>query len=144
LVTRKTGKRLTIPLAQPLREHIESLPASDSPDTPLHPRAFESVNKKGRAVSVSNAFVGLLAQAGLRERHSHEGRGIGRDAKRSATTLSFHSLRHTAVTLLKEAGIPQAAVQELIGHESEQISANYTHVGTEALRKAAAAFPRLT
>jgi integrase len=59
--------------------------------------------------------------------------------------VCFHSLRRTAVTLLKlkEAGIPQAVVQELIGHESEQISANYTHVGTEALRKAAAAFPKL-
>jgi hypothetical protein len=82
IVTRKTGKRLTIPLAQPLREHIESLPASDSPEAPLHPRAFEAVNNKGRAVSVSNAFVGLLAQAGLRERHSHEECGIGPDAKR--------------------------------------------------------------
>jgi integrase len=116
LVTRKTGKRLTIPLAQPLREHIEALGASDSPEAPLHPRAFEAVSKKGRAVSVSNAFVELLAQAGLRERHTHESRGIGRNAKRLAAALSFHSLRHTAVTLLKEAGIPQAAVQELIGH----------------------------
>ena len=59
------------------------------------------------------------------------------------SALSFHSLRHTAVTLLKEAGIPQAAAQESIGHESEQISANYTHIGTEALRKSAAAFPKL-
>jgi integrase len=48
-------------------------------------------------------------------------------------------LRHTAVSLLKDAGIPQAAVQELIGHDSEQMSALYTHVGREALEKAAAA-----
>ena len=56
-----------------------------------------------------------------------------------ASQLSFHSLRHTAVSLLKDAGIPQAAVQELIGHDSEQMSALYTHVGREALEKAAAA-----
>jgi hypothetical protein len=93
---------------------------------------FEAVNKKGRAVSVSNSFVGLLAQAGLRECHSHEGHGIGRDANRSATALSFHSLRHTAVTLLKDAGIPQAAVQELIGHESEP-TANLTSSRTTTL-----------
>jgi len=107
-----------------LREHIEALGASDSPEAPLHPRGFEAVRKKGGAVSVSNAFVELLAQAGLRERHTHESRGIGRSAKRLATALSFQSLRQHCFHVLKEAGIPQAAVQELIGHESEQISAS--------------------
>ena len=48
-----------------------------------------------------------------------------------------------AVSLLKDAGIPQAAVQELIGHDSEQMSALYTHVGREALEKAAAALPEI-
>jgi integrase-like protein len=57
--------------------------------------------------------------------------------------LSFHSLRHTAVTLLKDAGIPQAVVQELIGHDSEQMSALYTHVGQEALEKTTAALPQI-
>ena len=40
--------------------------------------------------------------------------------------LSFHSLRHTAVTLLKEAGIPQAVVMELVGHDNEEMSQHYT------------------
>lgn len=57
--------------------------------------------------------------------------------------LSFHSLRHTAVTLLKEAGIPAAVVMELIGHDSAQMSEHYTHVGQEAMRKAAEALPDL-
>jgi integrase len=71
---------------------------------------------------------------------SSVGKGKGRDP----SGLSFHSLSHTAVTLLKEAGIPHAVVQELIGHDSEQMSEHYTHVGSEALKKAAAAFPDLT
>jgi integrase len=50
-------------------------------------------------------------------------------------------LRHTAVTLLKEAGVPSAVVMELVGHDSEQISEHYTHVGYEALRKAAETLP---
>jgi site-specific recombinase XerD len=57
--------------------------------------------------------------------------------------LSFHSLRHTAVSLLKDAGIPQAVVQELIGHDSKAMSALYTHVGREALEKAVAKLPKL-
>ena len=45
--------------------------------------------------------------------------------------------------MMKDAGIPEAAVMELVGHDSEQMSARYTHVGQEALKKAAAALPVL-
>jgi integrase len=41
-------------------------------------------------------------------------------------------LRQIAASLLKDAGIPQAAVMELVGHDSKQMSAHYTHVGRQA------------
>jgi len=43
--------------------------------------------------------------------------------------------------LLKDAGIPEGVVMELVGHESKAMSAHYTHVGAEALEKAVAALP---
>ena len=52
--------------------------------------------------------------------------------------LSYHCIRHTSVSLTNDAGIPEAAVMELVGYDSEQMSANYTHVGREALERAAA------
>ena len=55
--------------------------------------------------------------------------------------LSFHCLRHTAVTLLKEAGVPAAVVMEMIVHTSVAISQQYTHVGRAALEQAAQALP---
>jgi integrase len=143
LTARKTGKRLTIPIAAPLHAHILTLNAGDSSTTPLHPRAYGVVEKQGRANTLSNWFAELLVDAGLRPKLTHQSRGIGRDGKRAGNELSFHSLRHTAVSLLKDAGIPQAVVQELIGHESEAMSALYTHVGSEALRKAASALPAI-
>jgi integrase len=145
LVTRKTGKNLTIPISSPLQAHIMSLKDSlDGPGTkPLHPESFETIERQGRAVSLSNQFADLLGQAGLRKKKDHQSHGIGRNAKRAGSTLSFHSLRHTSVSLLKDAGIPQAVVQELIGHDSEAMSQLYTHVGVEALRKAAASLPVL-
>jgi site-specific recombinase XerD len=79
----------------------------------------------------------------LREARPHASRGIDRDAKRERPQVSFHSLRHSAVSLLKAAGIPHATVQELIGHESEAVSRQYTHVDEGALRQAARAFPKL-
>ena len=39
--------------------------------------------------------------------------------------------------------IPEAVVMEIVGHDFEQISAHYTHVGREALEKAAAALPEI-
>jgi site-specific recombinase XerD len=57
--------------------------------------------------------------------------------------LSFHSLRHTAVSLLKDAGIPDAVVMALVGHESIAITQRYTHVGLEALQRAAESLPKI-
>lgn len=136
---RKTDRVTLIPIADPLRAHIESLPASDNPRDPLHPKLFGRPSNQ-----LSNQFVELLVAVGLHRPHAARKKtSQGRSVRRMASELSFHSLRHTAVSLLKDAGIPQAVVQELIGHRSAQMSALYTHVGQEALRKATSALPAL-
>jgi len=56
---------------------------------------------------------------------------------------SFHSLRHTAVSLFKDPETPDAVVMALMGHASAAMSQRYTHVGKESLNKAAAALPEL-
>lgn len=147
LVTRKTGAPLMIPMAKPLRAHIEALTAPDCrpDDAPFHPRALSFVERQNdKSGNLSNQFADLLALAGLRDKKAHrKSTGEGRSGRHQMEALSFHCLRHTAVTLLKEAGIPAAVVQALIGHESAQISELYTTVGEEALTQAAAAFPIL-
>lgn len=143
LVTRKTGKRLLIPLASPLAAMLASLASTDDPRAPLHPRAYAIVTAQGKSGHLSNHFADLLAQAGLRPKAPHrktsnQGRGVRADRQHK---LSFHSLRHTSVTLLKEAGVPDAAIMALVGHDSVAMSQHYTHVGREALEKAANALP---
>ncbi len=146
LVTRKTDKTLTLPIAEPLRKHLENLHTSDHPDAPLHSRAYDIVTAQGKTGHLSNQFADLLAQAGLREKKAHRKTskaGVGRGVGSGTGGLSFHCIRHTAVSLMKDAGIPEAAVMELVGHDSEQMSAHYTHVGREALEKAAGALPEV-
>ena len=144
LTTRKTGKSLLIPIAAPLREHLLALPAGDNPRSPVHPRAFKIVTaQNGRVGTLSNQFAELLVAAGLRGPQPHRSRGIGREGKRTELALSFHSLRHTAVSLLKDAGVPDSVVQALVGHESAAMSHRYTHVGKEALARAAKTLPKL-
>jgi integrase len=139
-VTRKTNKTMLLPIAAPLRNHLAALPGSDNPKAPLHPRSFATIHReRGRVGSLSHQFADLLIQVGLRkdsERIAGE-----RNSRRTKNELSFHCLRHTAATLLKDAGIPEAVVMEMIGHDSKQMSGIYTHVGQEALQKAAAALP---
>jgi integrase-like protein len=56
------------------------------------------------------------------------------EGKRAA--LTFHSMRHTCVSLLKDSGFPDAVVMALVGHESVAMSARYTHIGLPAMRQA--------
>jgi len=143
-IARKTGKVIILPLDGPLAAHVETLSVSDTAKAPLHPRAFAIVEKQRRTGHLSNHFADLLAQAGLRRKQAHRkinDKEVGR-CRRNAG-ISFHSLRHTAVTLLKEAGIPQAVVMELVGHDNEEMNQHYTRVGRAALADAARAFPDL-
>jgi integrase len=143
LIATKTNKTVVVPIAPPLRDHLDTLPVSDIPGAPLHPRAFEYYRNPKLITNVSNGFASLLAQAGLREPPVHRNTGKGHLGRKTVNRLTFHSLRHTAVSLLKDAGVPQATVQELVGHSSEAMSQHYTHVGLESLRRAADSFPRL-
>jgi integrase len=141
--TRKTRRALRIPIAAPLRMHVLSLPRVDDSREPVHPRAYESVTSgRKNTARLSKQFVRLLERAGFRDGDGQSAKELP-GARRRVSELSFHCLRHNAVSLLKEAGVPHAVVQELIGHDSKAVSAQYTHVGDEALQKAVAALPEI-
>ena len=137
-VTSKTGRQQIIPIATMLREYIESeLPISDDPKGPLFPKAFSTIaGQFDRVGTLSNQFHDVMVEAGLVSPRTHANKGTGRDGKRSGTELSFHCLRHTATSLMKEAGIAEATVRDIIGHESKAVSANYTHVDAASKRVA--------
>ena len=141
LTTRKTNKPLIVPIAAPLKEHLLEIVADD-PRAPVHPRAFQNVaSNQGIVADLSNQFGELLISAGLRE--AGGGKGVGRSGRRQGQELSFHSLRHTAVSLLKDAGISDAVVMALVGHNTAAMSRHYTHVGKEALANAARSLPEI-
>ena len=140
-VTAKTQRRQIIPLAQPLVRYILSLPTSDKPTQPIFPKACGIMSKQGRSGTLSNQFYNVLVAASIAPARSHRATGKGRSVKRTMNELSFHALRHTATSLMKNAGVSSAIVQEFIGHDSPAINAHYTHIETSALRKAAESLP---
>jgi integrase len=136
--SRKTAKSTLLPIVGPLQAHIEGLPSSDDADDFLHPRAAGTFNRQNISAGLSKQFGELLDQAGLRQI-----KATGSLNRRRANGLSFHSLRHSTVSLLKDAGVPMAVVLEIVGHSDAKTSALYTHVGREALERAANGFPTL-
>jgi integrase len=135
IVTGKTGRRQILPLAKTLLSHLKSLTNSGL-DSPLFPDAYAARQRSQYGGTLSNQFYNILVAAGLAERRTHEGAGKGRDAKRDMGVLSFHCLRHTATSLLKNAGVSDAVARDIIGHESPAISANYTKIDTKTKRAA--------
>jgi integrase len=144
-VAAKTNRPVILPIAPPLRKHLESLPSSDNLAAPLHPRAFQSLRHGGgRPGPLSCQFGELLVQAGLRPKTDKTGAGqpiAGRRYREYA--LSFHSLRHTTVSFLHAAGLPQSVAMEFAGHSSAKAHSIYTHTGLAALQQAADALPEL-
>ncbi len=56
---------------------------------------------------------------------------MGIDKK--ARNLVPHSLRHTRITLWKQAGIPLDALQAMVGHSDEKTTNDYTHLEPDYL-----------
>lgn len=56
---------------------------------------------------------------------------------------TFHSLRHTFVSLSANAGVPLHVVQSIVGHESTAMTRHYYHENIAALKSAVAAIPTL-
>ncbi len=141
VVSGKTDRQQIIPIARVLLKHLESLPSSDDPNGPLFPEASAARLRSQYGGTLSNQFHQILVSAGLVKKRPHTKAGEGRSAKRAASELSFHSLRHTATTLLKNAGVTDAVARDIIGHESVAVSRNYTHIDTETKRKAVDKMP---
>ena len=63
--------------------------------------------------------------------------------KNKTPEASFHSLRHTFVSLSANAGVPLHIVQSIVGHESTAMTRHYYHESVDALRNAVNAIPAL-
>jgi integrase len=62
-------------------------------------------------------------------------------AGRNLNGLSFHSLRHTCISAMANAGVDQELRMEIVGQETDAIHKGYTHHERERLRSAISAIP---
>lgn len=129
--TQKTGRNVVLPIAKPLMEYLRPT-ANLAPNAPVFPIASKKHREADDQSRVLSAeFHRLLVDAGLAEKRSKANTGRGHSTRRRTSPLTFHSLRHTATSFLKKAGVPESVVRDIIGHESPIISMQYTHVDDE-------------
>ncbi|HEU5079487.1 MAG TPA: tyrosine-type recombinase/integrase [Opitutaceae bacterium] len=141
--TRKTNRVVRIPIADSLFEYLNGQGARGSDDDVFPAAAKELRLAQGQSRRLSAQFHALLVEAGLAVDRTHKSTGIGRTGRRSPSELTFHSLRHNTTSWLKKAGVPESVVRDIIGHESQLVSLNYTHVDEETKRAAIEKLPAL-
>lgn len=125
----KTGRLVALPLVREVVEVLADLPAGDSPEAFV----FAKISKM-TPPRRSNAFREILASVGL----ARPVKAKTLPGGRKTSELSFHSLRHTATSRLKSAGVSDAIARAIIGHESAAVSRSYTHFDMETMRAAMA------
>ena len=137
---KKTGRRVVLPLMQPVADYLASLPASDNPNAHIFPDAA----KEKRTAALSHQFRELLVEAGLVEPRDYSKPVARKGRAREASEISFHSLRHSAVTMLKASGLSDVFPREIVGHNTEAVSRQYTHLSTADIRNAMRNLPDVT
>ncbi len=143
--SQKTGRDMVIPIAAPFLAYLKKNISSDL-DAPVFPKAHEERKEAdGESRRLSAQFHALLVKARLVDaRPKDKNSGRGHSVKRTISELTFHSLRHNTTSWLKKAGVPESVVRDIIGHESELVSRNYTHVDDATKRKAIRNLPNIT
>lgn len=136
MLTVKTGARVIIDMHPAYHDFVLGEKTNDDPQAPLHPLAFAAITRsKGRVVALSEQFARLLIECGLRKTTP------GTAATKTFYPLSFHSLRHTFVSHLQDAGVSRSVVQDIVGHESAAVNASYTHLDRGTKTSALAKLP---
>jgi integrase len=148
LSTQKTERRQILPLAPAVVRWLAGAAKeiSGKPEGLVFPAARAAISKNGKVGTLSNQFYTLMSKAGLvapRLNHNKKPDGGGRTAVRVQSSLSFHSLRHTTTSMMKNSGVSPAFVQEFVGHDSKTVSQNYTHIELASLQEAVDTMPDL-
>ena len=125
--TMKTGKQIYAPIVPPLRAILDSLWNPNA--VYVFPEYASRYIRSSGCLSVE--FTSMLKAAGIIEPTPQN----TRDGRRTVSTKSFHSIRHTVVTLsrLNPAFTPDL-IRETVGHSSEAVEQGYFTANVDARR----------
>lgn len=129
---RKTGREIKLPLHPVLAAILIETRRGDRHGY-IVPTLAKFYLEKGVRY-VTNRVQYHFKKCGLET--TRKGNGV-----RRAVDVGFHSLRHSAVTIMREAGEPQSVTMAIAGHTSTATHDLYTQHGEGALKHAVASLP---
>lgn len=113
----KTGKRVRVPIVEPLASHLRRLEGQRSGLAVTPSLCLKTA-------LLSTQFSDLLKKAGIAgEIQKPKG-----DKGRGFSSLTFHSLRHTCNSMLANAGVSGDVRSAILGHASQSMNDRYTHL----------------
>ena len=135
------GQPVTIPIHPQLHAELEAALARDHERRACAAAAFVNPtladwykNSKWR---ISHGLELIFKAAHIETSVKIEGR------RTRTPEATFHSLRHTFVSLAANAGVPLPVVQSIVGHSSTAMTRHYYHQNEDVLRQAVAAIPAI-
>ena len=133
------GRPVTIPIHPALGEALLGSAECGVPSAensgPVLPNIAE-MYRRGRWL-VSQELSRIFKGANITTSIKIEGR------RKKTPEATFHSLRHTFVSLSANAGVPLHIVQSIVGHESTAMTRHYYHENINSLRMAVNSIPTI-
>lgn len=129
----KTGRRIELPMHQALADHLRAVKAAQFPGIRhVMPGIAAEMAVPGRQNYAAHTINRFLAGLGMKS----DDNGI----------VGSHSFRYYFVSLMREKGVPDGIIQELVGHSTRAMLHRYSRIGMEARARAVAELPpiRLT
>jgi integrase len=130
-------RELEVPFHPDLEKYLLDLPLPDDLHAPLFPSL--SRLRVGGSTGLSSKFRRLMKRAEIvstQVGEKAEGKG------RRFYGLSFHSLRHTFISMLANKGVQQELRMKLAGHTTD-VHQRYSHHDLALLRQNVEALPTL-
>jgi hypothetical protein len=135
-VARRCPRPITIPIHTALSEMLASIPANERGVYVL-PKTASTYQSPARSV-VTGSIQKHFRACGIETTAKRE------TGSRPVVLVGFHSLRHTFVSMCREANAPLSVVESLVGHSNPAMTQHYTHVSELAASNAVALLPAVT
>jgi integrase len=133
---RKNSETITIPIHPALRAMLTEIPANERGEFILPKTADIYLN--GSRPLITRAVQNHFKACGIKTTKANT------NLHRAIVEVGFHSLRHTFVSMAREAGAALSVVESLVGHNSVDMTRYYSHTSELAASNAVNLLPAVT
>ena len=138
-IPRKTARRkpvaTVLPIHPVLRGVLDDIPANERGEyvLPVTAKTYLGISN----IAVTKAVQAHFRACGIQTTRERE------NGVRRVVSVGFHSLRHTFVSMCREAGAPLSTVESLVGHSNVRMTQVYSHTSLSAAQGAIALLPNV-